>query len=96
MNGNDNARHRDNGVDTEADRARIDRFEAAYNRIDRELQRLLDASRDGHRRGFAASAPRDPAPSAGTSRGTSTSCSRRASFATRSCTTASACSAIRN
>ena len=55
MNGNNNARHRDNGVDTEADRARIDRFEAAYNRIDRELQRLLDASRDGHRRGFAAS-----------------------------------------
>jgi CBS domain-containing protein len=55
MNGNTSGSHRDNGVDTEADRARIDRFEAAYNRIDRELQRLLDASRDGHRRGFAAS-----------------------------------------
>ena len=55
MNSSNNANHRDNGVDTEADRERIDRFEAAYNRIDRELQRLLDASRDGHRRGFAAS-----------------------------------------
>ena len=46
---------RDNGVDTRADRDRIDRFEAAYNRIDREMQRLLDNSRDGHRRGFASS-----------------------------------------
>lgn len=55
MNGNQSPRHGDNGVDTKADRERIDRFEAAYNRIDRELQRLLDASRDGHRRGFAAS-----------------------------------------
>lgn len=55
MNGNNPGKQRDNGVDTEADRERIDRFEAAYNRIDRELQRLLDASRDGHRRGFAAS-----------------------------------------
>lgn len=45
----------DNGADTAADRARIDRFEGAYNRIDRELQRLLDNSRNGHRRGFAAS-----------------------------------------
>lgn len=55
MNANDNPAPRDNGVDTKADRERIDRFESAYNRIDRELQRLLDASRDGHRRGFAAS-----------------------------------------
>ncbi|MEY3142219.1 MAG: hypothetical protein RLY21_712 [Planctomycetota bacterium] len=54
MNGNDHGKPRDNGVDTTADRERIDRFEAAYNRIDREMQRLLDASRDGHRRGFAA------------------------------------------
>ncbi len=49
---------RDNGVDTRADRERIDRFEAAYNRIDREMQRLLDNSRDGHRRGFASSVRR--------------------------------------
>jgi hypothetical protein len=55
MNESNPGRPRDNGVDTTADRERIDRFEGAYNRIDRELQRLLDASRDGHRRGFAAS-----------------------------------------
>jgi CBS domain-containing protein len=55
MSSNPNAGHRDNGVDTAADRDRIDRFEAAYNRIDRELQRLLDNARNGHRRGFAAS-----------------------------------------
>jgi len=54
MNENQNAKPGDNGVDTKADRDRIDRFEGAYNRIDREMQRLLDASRDGHRRGFAA------------------------------------------
>ncbi|MBI1304335.1 MAG: CBS domain-containing protein [Phycisphaera sp.] len=46
---------RDNGVDTSADRDRIDRFEAAYNRIDREMQRLLNNAREGHRRGFASS-----------------------------------------
>jgi len=50
-----NGAPRDNGVDTKPDRDRIDRFESAYNRIDRELQRLLDNARDGHRRGFAAS-----------------------------------------
>ncbi|MCX5650719.1 MAG: CBS domain-containing protein [Planctomycetota bacterium] len=55
MNESNPRKPRDNGVDTTADRERIDRFEGAYNRIDRELQRLLDASRDGHRRGFAAS-----------------------------------------
>jgi predicted transcriptional regulator len=55
MNESNPGKARDNGVDTTADRERIDRFEGAYNRIDRELQRLLDASRDGHRRGFAAS-----------------------------------------
>jgi predicted transcriptional regulator len=55
MNGDQNQRPRDNGVDTQSDRERIDRFEAAYNRIDREMQRLLDNARDGHRRGFAAS-----------------------------------------
>ena len=55
MNESNPGKPRDNGVDTTADRERIDRFEGAYNRIDRELQRLLDASRDGHRRGFAAS-----------------------------------------
>ncbi|MFN9126145.1 MAG: CBS domain-containing protein [bacterium] len=54
MNGNQNPKPGDNGVDSSADRDRIDRFEAAYNRIDREMQRLLDTSRDGHRRGFAA------------------------------------------
>ncbi len=36
------------------ERDRIDRFEAAYNRIDRELQRLLDEPREGRRRGFAS------------------------------------------
>ncbi len=41
---------------TSADeRSRIDRFEAAYNRIDRELQRILDEPREGRRRGFASS-----------------------------------------
>jgi CBS domain-containing protein len=55
MNGDQKPSPRDNGVDTKADRERIDRFEAAYNRIDRELQRLLDNARDGHRRGFASS-----------------------------------------
>ena len=37
------------------ERSRIDRFEAAYNRIDRELQRILDEPREGRRRGFASS-----------------------------------------
>ncbi len=46
---------RDNGAAGDADRARIARFEGAYNRIDRELQRLLDEPREGRRRGFAAS-----------------------------------------
>ena len=46
---------RDNGADGDGDRARIARFEGAYNRIDRELQRLLDEPREGRRRGFAAS-----------------------------------------
>ena len=45
---------RPNGQATDDERARIDRFEAAYNRIDRELQRLLDEPREGRRRGFAA------------------------------------------
>ena len=45
---------RPNGQTTADERARIDRFEAAYNRIDRELQRLLDEPREGRRRGFAA------------------------------------------
>ena len=45
---------RPNGQATADERARIDRFEAAYNRIDRELQRLLDEPREGRRRGFAA------------------------------------------
>lgn len=45
---------RDNGSTTHSDRERIERFEAAYNRIDRELQRLLDEPREGRRRGFAA------------------------------------------
>ena len=46
---------RDNGAAGDVDRARIARFESAYNRIDRELQRLLDEPREGRRRGFAAS-----------------------------------------
>jgi hypothetical protein len=46
---------RDNGAASDGDRARIARFEGAYNRIDRELQRLLDEPREGRRRGFAAS-----------------------------------------
>lgn len=45
---------RPNGQASSDERARIDRFEAAYNRIDRELQRLLDEPREGRRRGFAA------------------------------------------
>lgn len=45
---------RANGHTSPDERARIDRFEAAYNRIDRELQRLLDEPREGRRRGFAA------------------------------------------
>lgn len=48
-------RPRDNGAHGDGDRARITRFEGAYNRIDRELQRLLDEPREGRRRGFAAS-----------------------------------------
>jgi predicted transcriptional regulator len=43
-----------NGQTTQEERSRIDRFEAAYNRIDRELQRLLDEPREGRRRGFAS------------------------------------------
>jgi hypothetical protein len=46
---------RANGATNAGERARIDRFEAAYNRIDRELQRLLDEPREGRRRGFASS-----------------------------------------
>ena len=46
---------RDNGAAGDVDRARIARFESAYNRIDRDLQRLLDEPREGRRRGFAAS-----------------------------------------
>ena len=42
------------GADTLADRDRIDRFEGAYNRIDREMQRILDEPREGRRRGFAS------------------------------------------
>ncbi|MEY3023152.1 MAG: hypothetical protein RIS86_2350 [Planctomycetota bacterium] len=42
------------GADTTADRDRIDRFEGAYNRIDREMQRILDEPREGRRRGFAS------------------------------------------
>jgi len=45
---------RDNGADGNSDRARIARFEGAYNRIDREMQRLLDEPREGRRRGFAS------------------------------------------
>ena len=37
-----------------SDRTRTERFEAAYNRIDRELQRVLDEPREGRRRGFAS------------------------------------------
>jgi CBS domain-containing protein len=48
------AKIRDNGTTSPADRERIERFESAYNRIDRELQRLLDEPREGRRRGFAA------------------------------------------
>lgn len=43
-----------NGHTATDERARIERFEGAYNRIDRELQRLLDEPREGRRRGFAA------------------------------------------
>lgn len=46
---------RPNGSTSPDERSRVDRFEAAYNRIDRELQRLLDEPREGRRRGFAAS-----------------------------------------
>ncbi len=42
------------GVRADADRARIDRFEGAYNRIDREMQRVLDEPRDGRRRGYSS------------------------------------------
>ena len=45
---------RANGHTSSDERARIDRFEAAYNRIDRELQRVLNEPREGRRRGFAA------------------------------------------
>jgi len=45
---------RDNGADGDGDRTRIARFEGAYNRIDREMQRLLDEPREGRRRGFAS------------------------------------------
>jgi predicted transcriptional regulator len=43
-----------NGHTAPDERARIERFEAAYNRLDRELQRQLDEPREGRRRGFAA------------------------------------------
>lgn len=43
-----------NGQTTSEERSRIDRFEEAYNRIDREMQRLLNEPREGRRRGFAA------------------------------------------
>ncbi len=46
---------RANGHTTNDDRERIDRFEGAYNRIDREMGRILDDTRDGRRRGFASS-----------------------------------------
>ena len=46
-------RPRDNGA-TEPERGRIDRFEATYNRIDREMQRLANEPREGRRRGFAS------------------------------------------
>jgi CBS domain-containing protein len=49
----DNARP--NGSTSTDERSRVDRFEAAYNRIDRELQRLLNEPREGRRRGFASS-----------------------------------------
>lgn len=45
---------RANGQTQPEEHARIDRFEAAYNRIDRELQRLLNEPREGRRRGFAS------------------------------------------
>ncbi|MCE2884384.1 MAG: CBS domain-containing protein [Planctomycetaceae bacterium] len=45
---------RDNGAHGDGDRTRIARFEGAYNRIDREMQRLLDEPREGRRRGFAS------------------------------------------
>ena len=45
---------RANGTSSDGERARIDRFESAYNRIDRELQRLLNEPREGRRRGFAS------------------------------------------
>ncbi|MFZ9881441.1 MAG: CBS domain-containing protein [Phycisphaerales bacterium] len=43
-----------NGHTAPDERTRIERFEAAYNRLDRELQRQLDEPREGRRRGFAA------------------------------------------
>ena len=43
-----------NGNPSDLDRARIARFEGAYNRIDREMQRILDEPRDGRRRGYAS------------------------------------------
>lgn len=43
-----------NGNPSESDRARIARFEGAYNRIDREMQRILNEPRDGRRRGYAS------------------------------------------
>jgi len=49
-----NPEPRVNGQTNPEERGRIDRFEAAYNRIDRELQRLLDEPREGRRRGFAS------------------------------------------
>jgi CBS domain-containing protein len=49
---------RDNGTHaaptSDEERSRIARFEEAYNRIDRELQRLLDEPREGRRRGYAS------------------------------------------
>lgn len=54
MTDESNGHTRANGHTNPGERARIDRFEAAYNRIDRELQRLLDEPREGRRRGFAA------------------------------------------
>lgn len=43
----------DNGA-SDVERVRIERFEAAYNRIDREMQRLANEPREGRRRGFAS------------------------------------------
>ncbi len=37
-----------------SDRSRTERFETAYNRIDRELQRVLNEPREGRRRGFTS------------------------------------------